>query len=245
MIPEQDQITCFKNKAGDYYFQIDGDFGTYHLLTHPSDKTFQIVFPDFTKECGSLKQLSDLYFMLESAETGLTRWIYRCLRWVEDPGFHDKQNWISTRIKIADVSYGIEFCNESDELILTIPGRTIVSYRDELATNYPEIFHLHHSSLGGLILDIVKRETKGGDLPVCRTEQLTLPIKFDPRLYTIENVRYWIDYDRSKDLLFIQIPMSIRKTPMCLLDIYSELDVLQGGFLKKNILEFVQQNKMV
>jgi len=238
---QEEPIKCVRQYCGELYFSVETeDERTYTVITYPKTLQYRIIYPDGREYEDDMKGLGQTYVMLEAEEPGLTRFVYRCLNWYIDPVERMEQVWKKKSVTLDETTYQIEFCIQTDEVILTQPTRTIISYRNSIS-NYRELSVYHHTGLmphiAQAMYDVAGAMPKDGD-----GSDVKMPIVFtDLKYITIGPSTYGIGYDATIDLLLVQIPRKVNRLHSCLLHIQlPELSVLHNGHLLAEIESFIE-----
>jgi hypothetical protein len=148
--------------------------------------------------------------------------------------------WKKKSATFDDSTYQIEFCIQTDEVILTQPAKSIIGFRNTIPDDYPELAAYHliglMPSIAQVMYDKVGLDPKEGD-----GSDVRMPLVFnDLQHITIGASTYVVGYDVATDLLFIQIPMKIDRLQTCILTTQLfELNVLHNGRLLDEIESFI------
>jgi hypothetical protein len=242
MIIEEDKINCFRIYAGELYFTLASSAGPYTLITWPEKLLFRLIMPEGYMFDGSMKELGSCYAFIESQDDGLFKWVYDCLNWYIDTEERMERVWAKEKVVLDGCEYTYEYCNGSDEIILTQPARVIIGYRNTLADYFPEMMAYHH---GHLFMALANTVFEHRDVPVDGDGAARqLPLTFIPQIHRIDGYCFGIAYDAATDLLYLNLPPKGTQTHAALLLAQlPELEVLHGGRLLQCITAFVRKQK--
>lgn len=153
------------------------------------------------------------------------------------------KDWKKQIITIEGCRYTIEYCYESEEIMVQQPAKVLVGFRKTIGNNYPEVCTYLGIGIETDIAQLLIGERPKGQGPLINGEGDD--IKIPKCLTTIKEVEledstFTIAYDWKTDLIVIQVPELVTHQQIKTLEVgHNELRVMHGGLLLEAIYMFI------
>lgn len=153
------------------------------------------------------------------------------------------KHWNRQTVELEGCSYTIEYCPQTEEIVVHQPAKVIVGFRKTIGNHHPEV-----CTYGGMGIEteiaqllIIERPKGKGPLVNGAGDDVRMP----KCLSAIKNIdlngsTFTIAYDWNTDLIIIHVPELVTYKYRNTLEVgHSELKVLHGGRLLEEIQMFL------
>lgn len=153
------------------------------------------------------------------------------------------KHWNKQTVILEGCSYIIEYCPQTEEIIVHQPAKVIIGYRKTIGNHHPEVCTYSGTGIETDIaqLLIMERPKEQGTLVNGQGDDVRMP----KCLTTIKDVKlngsiFSIAYDWNTDLIVINVPELVTHKHRNTLEVgHSELKVLHDGRLLEEIQMFL------
>lgn len=189
-------------KASNEYIFITARFV---LRVNYVDQYFELETPDklaYHENFGLLKSPPEWF---ETIDFGIVEWIRIAINWNEgQPLPEDSREPFS--FKVEDVVYRGKFNPRTNNLSLTVPGKTIICRRDSITTDFPEVQFMENGELITKVTDIIIDKIKSNRSSSDIDYPPSLPLVFRPETIIAGYRMFDFDYNVELDLALLIIP---------------------------------------
>lgn len=189
---------------GRWHFQTDIASGHYELDVIPHLFLYTLLTSNGDKIDGNITGLLARIDHFHN-DPELTEWIKGALSW--DHRSNNFKEWDdSILFNVDEFVYRVTLNPRTGELRLFFPGRIIISKRQTLAEDFPEVNSIKRGMLSETITDLLNQS--GNDFENLKPSQVnhSLPLATKKLTeYTLEGYTVWLSYDAENDLIFIHL----------------------------------------
>jgi hypothetical protein len=231
-------IEAYPNYMGEgkWHFEAECRKGHYELDLYPHLFLYSLLFPDGTKEEGSISSLiSKLKYMHQDPE--LNAWLIKALDFKKsDP---KPFRWeIINQFEIDGIEYGVCLNPDSGEMELRFPARTYVCKRSTMINDFPELFGVCKCALSNTLIDILYEKNPKCSLP--KNQHLEQLAFNEITEYDLEGTTAWIAYNKSEDVFLIHLdPRKVLGHALTISSDLWEFEALHNGKYKSHIEKLI------
>ncbi len=185
IVPNEIAPVDYNKNTNEFIFVLE-DF---ILRVNYETKQFELETPDNLAYNEDFEFIKSPPVDFEIIDFGLVEWIRLALKWnISIPKKRSIAKPFS--FQVEGITYTGEFNPRTNDLTLSIPGRTIICYYDTLTTEFPEIQFMDYGQLVTMISSIaVSERLKCYKVP-CEETDFVSPTVFTPESITVEGNEY-------------------------------------------------------
>jgi len=153
------------------------------------------------------------------------------------------KRWNKQSVELEGCSYTIEYCPQTEEIVVTQPAKVIVGYRKTIGDHHPEVCTYMGVGIETEIARLLIMERPKGQGPLVDGQGDN--VRMPKCLTTTKDIdlngsTFSIAYDWNTDLIVIKVPELVTHKYRNTLEVgHSELKVLHNGRLLEEIQMFV------
>jgi|GEM_PF-2468164 len=202
----------------------------YILRVNYESKYFELETPNklaFRRSFDFIKNPTEEF---ETIDFGIVDWIKQAIKWNKTKSA-EKGRFVNYSVEVEGIIYEGIFNTKTSDITIRIPERTIITKRESITTDFPEIQFIEHGQLiTSISTDIVSKMQLSNQKESKQT--FKLPLEFKPKSITIGDNIYLFDYLIGCDIALLVTPYREIQANLLLLETDApELTELHKGML--------------